>query len=1206
MRFFLIIIFSFQLLALDNYICEKVYLNGNRSFEGIRDVESDSDGYIWFGSNNGLFRYDGYDFKKYDYNPTDSNSISFTSISDLFVDYNRSLWVSGNSPDIMRYNKKSDNFENYLSVTEDERVSKFIITNSNTLLSSTSTELSLYDKLKNKYLGFRSHNSTFDKTLYNLIESGKTIAEIVEVKNNCDSTMSFTIEDEQYVMIASVGESSNGHLFDYGVILKNGKEIWKMNYYDSGFAGGDRRNKISFNIMKMEPGKYELCYISDETNSTEGWNIDKPDAVDFYGIKIISIEKSEKEKYLELISNTLSTRQNELNISCLENLNNENVLIASSRGIDILNLIDSKIENIPINFNNNGNLRVPVNDILISDDNNILYFATSDGLLKYYYDIKEVEYIDLSEGKDLLLESNIVSSLDIDSHGKIWCATLDGIICYDPATKAIERIRKEYYPNMYSNDIVKIFIDKSDNVWSITKTGLNKITKNRFRGKSYKFKVRYTTVIKDRVFSLSDRNEINVFDEQFNLIETLDSRLFQKSGEIYSLNHFRNKLLISGRDGNCIYDPDNSNTTIIPGEPILFNTFVEILTDKILIRTYEGKLLFYNLEDGVQIPLDKFELSDAFRTSGSIHYDKNRGKLYTVDRKYIYIFDLDFNLLKKIKYKDLRTIIYVYYVFNIEQDLNREEKIWFGSDQGLYCFDKNNFEIEQWNSSNGIESTIIYDLTDYDDNIYFSTQNGLCRLDKASNIIQSYFMEDGLYANEFKPFNSGRLHNNLFFSGQNWVIYFNPVEKNKYGPKSVLTNIRSFNEEGKFIHIPDTDTTIVLDYDKNNLELEFSALDFTNPSRNTFSYMMEGADKFWTYTDYSRRKVIFSNLSDGNYTFILNSANNDGIWNKNITKYNFVVKKPFWKEFWFIFSSIVIFFSSLLAVYKIRTRQIKKRNEELAYLISIRTADLEEANEEIEFQNQNLIEINSKIEEQNKELNDKNESLRVLNATKDKFFNIIAHDLRNPLTTIMGFSEILTDNYGMLNEDKKLRFLTNIHESTIAVHKLLENLLEWSRNQTGQIKFNPSIITFNEIISLITPLIKEKAESKNISIEYEYINDIEIFADINMMQTILRNLISNSLKFTPRGGIVSVGCRNEHNLSIIFVKDTGVGIDPEVKERLFSIDSNRSTRGTEDEGGTGLGLILVSDFIRRHDGTIKIYDNKPRGTEFRITLKRPS
>ena len=234
------------------------------------------------------------------------------------------------------------------------------------------------------------------------------------------------------------------------------------------------------------------------------------------------------------------------------------------------------------------------------------------------------------------------------------------------------------------------------------------------------------------------------------------------------------------------------------------------------------------------------------------------------------------------------------------------------------------------------------------------------------------------------------------------------------------------------------------------------------------------------------------------------------------------------------------------------------------------------------------------------------DALKESNDTKDKFFSIIAHDLKSPFNAILGFSKILLEDHKKIDAEKREKLIITVNNSAKRAFELLENLLTWSRSQLGRIKYSPEKL-FLKIRLFETMLyVQEQASKKNIIILDDVLEDVLIYADKNMLAVVLRNLISNAIKFTGNGGSILISSKEQKNSNFIeiSVKDTGVGIPKESIDELFQIDKNISTIGTENETGTGLGLILCKEFVEIHGGKIWVESTEGEGSTFIFTIPK--
>jgi signal transduction histidine kinase len=416
----------------------------------------------------------------------------------------------------------------------------------------------------------------------------------------------------------------------------------------------------------------------------------------------------------------------------------------------------------------------------------------------------------------------------------------------------------------------------------------------------------------------------------------------------------------------------------------------------------------------------------------------------------------------------------------------------------------------------------------------------------------------------------------IFFGGYNGFNSFYPdsLKDNDFIPPVYITDFQIFNKPVVYAvpgaqfqtHISEA-KEITLNWRQSVFSFSFVAINYTHPKKNQYAYIMKGFEKEWNYTDASRRYVSYTNLDPGEYTFKVKASNNDGIWNEAGTSIRITVLPPWWNTWWFrlviIFTIIFIFASFFLS----RVRQLKNQKILLEKSVAIKTTELHE-----------------------------------LNASKDKFFSIIAHDLKNPFNAIIGISEMLKEEIRSGDPSRIEEYAGLINNSAVQTLRLLENLLEWANSQSGKILFKPVPLKLSELLNEEFSILNDMATGKNIELKSSVTDNLTIIADKNMIKTILRNLISNAIKFTHKNGKVEVKAIIDNKQVEISVSDSGIGMTKETMAKLFRIDANLSTCGTENEKGTGLGLFLCKEFIEKHGGKICVESESGKGSIFKFFL----
>jgi len=281
-----------------------------------------------------------------------------------------------------------------------------------------------------------------------------------------------------------------------------------------------------------------------------------------------------------------------------------------------------------------------------------------------------------------------------------------------------------------------------------------------------------------------------------------------------------------------------------------------------------------------------------------------------------------------------------------------------------------------------------------------------------------------------------------------------------------------------------------------------------------------------------------------------------------------------------------------------RTKEVEDKNSELME----QTTLLNESNALLEERQQQIVEQSEELLAQKDHLEEANANLQELNSTKDKFFSIIAHDLKNPFQGIMGFSELLQIEYDEIDDQTRKYYITTIQQSAKTVFELLENLLNWAKSQTNQLKVEKTEIDLKEIVKENILLLAEISSKKSITIKATHNSQRKAFADIQMISTVIRNLLSNAIKFTHKDGLIELITTDIDDVIQIDITDNGVGMSVEDISMLFRVDAQLAGKGTEGETGSGLGLMLCKEFVEKNGGKIWVNSIQAKGSTFSFTV----
>ena len=412
------------------------------------------------------------------------------------------------------------------------------------------------------------------------------------------------------------------------------------------------------------------------------------------------------------------------------------------------------------------------------------------------------------------------------------------------------------------------------------------------------------------------------------------------------------------------------------------------------------------------------------------------------------------------------------------------------------------------------------------------------------------------------------------------------------------------------------DNTIVAIKETNNFEpgnkrytFNFTALSLYEPAKVRFKYKLEGFEDTWIET--TERSVSYTNLHHGEYIFKVKASNNDNVWNETGAEVIINIKPKFTETLFFYILILVVSFIIVYALYVYRISQLKLKHDFLEKTIKQRTVEIVDKNEALQIQKEEIQKQNEilqiqkdEIQKQKAELEQQKDDLKESNASKDRIFSIISHDLRSPLGNIKNMLNLLIDKSSTFDEEKRERILENLAELTKSTFYLLDNLLSWSRSKRGVIVFDPQMFIIAPIFDDIIKLTIHQAKKKKITINLSIDETDLVFGDKNMITTIFRNVIENSIKFTYEGGRIEIQSKVFEEYIEFSIADTGVGMTTERIQEIINSDEIIATFGTNREKGSGLGLLLCKDFIEKNHGLFRIESTVGEGSTFYISLKR--
>lgn len=402
------------------------------------------------------------------------------------------------------------------------------------------------------------------------------------------------------------------------------------------------------------------------------------------------------------------------------------------------------------------------------------------------------------------------------------------------------------------------------------------------------------------------------------------------------------------------------------------------------------------------------------------------------------------------------------------------------------------------------------------------------------------------------------------------AIDTNRMELNRIPPNVFVEEVEIDGETFKSSEIKS------ISYSAQRLVFNFSGLSFENPKNNQYEYMLEGFDKNWIQAG-NTHEAIYSSIPAGEYTLKVRASNNDGFWNTNEASFSFRVIPPFWQTTWFYLLVFMLIGALIIGGFRYRVRNIRKNNRQLQRMVAERTEELSVSNKELK-----------------KHIEDKN-----------KLQSILAHDLRNPFTAILGYIELIKNEFEQKGDKEHVEMMNMLLDSGRNTLSLLENLLQWSGSKEGGLEANFEAVDVTQLVEEAISMTEAQSTFKNIFVRNLIEESYFVWADRNMILSVIRNLLSNAIKFSGRDSIVEISLKEQEEKVIISVEDPGVGIPEGQVNKLFSSDSKTHQKvGTQGEKGIGMGLLLCKEFIQKHDEEIWVSSTPKKGSTFSFSLSK--
>jgi signal transduction histidine kinase/ligand-binding sensor domain-containing protein len=780
-----------------------------------------------------------------------------------------------------------------------------------------------------------------------------------------------------------------------------------------------------------------------------------------------------------------------------------------------------------------------------------------------------------------------------DDQKLIWILTkTSGTVLYNSDTQEMVQLIRDP-TNQYSisgNNCASIFQDRSGIIWIGSNGDLNKYDRDKRKFMHYEFNPHNPHSLSDNVirgiyvdptdhiWAASEGGYINIIDQATHKVQ-------------------RVKITIPGLDDIVIpyaFAP-KSETEIFVGSSaglLLFNTRSQqisaysplaqytdgkrvrqlLRSEQKLYALVAGNVLVYDLQKG------EVEEWKDFGGRATFLYEDNEGRIWISTPDYLWHRDKGIGVLTRQQFSadTVRKMPLL-----IQQ--TGHSLIVTVYEAGMYILDvgaDGRFAVRKhFTTRNGLPDNTVYAaLEDKSGNLWLSSNQGIIRYANNDSTFTSFDTSEGVQDEEFNRLAFARTNGGkLVFGGINGLNVFDPerfsVERHTVTP--VLFGLTTYTAESAsntrdYYTLFDR-KELKLKHIQNFFTITFGTADFHTPVRHTYQYKLEHIDKNWIEAG-QHNFANYTELEPGEYIFRVKVTGIGGTDTEASVKIYII--PPFYKTWWFNVLAFVAAGVIVLGVIQGRVQQDKLDRHRLEGLLTMRTAEIERSREE----------------------------LKALNQKKDLIFSILSHDLRSPLTTLKGFLGILIEDAGVLSREDIKKYALTIRNSVTNSLDLIDNTLFWSLSQMGNITYSPTRVSVDLVVEKIMGLYQLTVQKKKIELTYKADEALTVHVDENMFYVTLRNLVSNAIKYTPEGKTIRVTCIRKGNLAELVVHDEGVGMSAEYLSKVLSMKQPILKKGTLNEKGTGLGLLLCKEFIALNNGTFDVFSEEGVGTTIRAAF----
>ncbi len=886
------------------------------------------------------------------------------------------------------------------------------------------------------------------------------------------------------------------------------------------------------------------------------------------------------------------------------------------------------------------------------------------GLIRYRPDTGEIINYTHNPSDEYSVASNNVRCILQRQDGSIWIGTENGLCLFNFRENNFRTFSNNPVDpeSMNDNSVFSIFEDNSGTLWVGTYFGgISKLypDESRFNKYSNFHKTFNLNRAVNHITGLyKDLDEVLWAATLKGLLAFPESHFEESANNQEMEMHFMNvpqrcvfgdsynNLYVANDSGLYIRRPTNAKFELLKPENMELNAVVQnvmngfedskrnvwFLTSAGLIgynpKTNVAELRNPRNENGGTNP--KYFISGIEAANGKLWIGTIDGELYRYDR-YIYQFE------KILPSDDSAGISTFNRIFSICEQV--PGIIWFGTNNGLYRYNEKEHKLKRFMDSDGLSNNVVYSVVaDSKNQLWCSTNMGVSVFQPDSGTFINYTWEDGLQSNEFNQ--------NAYFKSKKGIICFGGIDgfniidperinPNQFIPPIYISGLTINHEEITPATHPEILTydiseteEIVLNHKQSVFSFEFTALNYIHPQKNRYRYKLAGYDADWI-EEQNERTAGYTNLNPGQYTFMVQGANNSGIWNEQPASIKVTVLPPFWLTAWFKILMLVLFLLGIYFAFYLRIRTMRIQTSHLRSLVAEKTAALQKTNEQVELKNRELSGVNKQlkqrnreIEETNQQLNEQNEhilsqrdkllelseQLKQVTQAKINFFTHISHEFRTPLTLIMGPLSQLSANIETVGRDEIGRKMKIVHANATRLLMLINQLLDFRKIESGNMQLFTGRKDMVRFVDQIVGLFSDMAQRKQINLVFDAaLPEIEMCFDADKMEKVIFNLLSNAFKHTPEKGMVKVSLdvsseQEEMKQVQIAVSDSGPGISNEFLPFVFNDFWQDNGGENKFPEGSGIGLALVKKYTELHNGNVVAESTPGEGACFKVII----